>query len=179
MSGYAKASSKYDRTLDAHWPACIDRLTPEMFAATLFNRVHGVQTGKVPPQERVHNLRNLIKVLRDYADGPNGHWHRSIAKINRCDQSTGWQASMFPTWRFSVLSDPIPMFDQLRIALINGIPQGVKSMYIVELTRWERQGLVYTIADLHEAYLTLTFYKIENGPMPAYPANVRDKPGSV
>lgn len=179
MTGLARTASTYDKTLDAHWPASIEGLTPEMFAANLFNRVHGVQSGKVPSLERVHNLLNLIKVLRDYAKGPNGHWHRSIAKINRSDQAAGFEASLFPKGRSSFLSDPIPMFDQIRIALINGIPRGVKSMYIVELTRWERQGLVYTIADLQEAYLTLAFYKIENGPMPAYPAYGRDRPGSV
>lgn len=182
MGNLERTKSMYNKTFDTHWPANINGLTPEMFAAHLFNRTHnplGVFNNRstINP-DRMREIISLIKVLRDYSEDVGGNWYRSISRINRTDQYQECSNCLCPAWR-----SPVPLantaFDQIKMALINGIPKGVKGPYINALLRWEKCGLMYSVGEEQEAYRTLAFFKIENGPMPAYPAFVVDKPGPV
>lgn len=69
MTGLSRTKSMYDKTVDTHWPVNINGLTPEMFAAHLYNRTHnlvGVFNNRATVQpEKMRELISLIKVLRD------------------------------------------------------------------------------------------------------------------
>lgn len=172
----------YDRTFDSHWPADVNGLTPEMFAAHLFNRVHnplGTFNARAkPPRDKMQDLTSLINVLREYADTYDGNWYQAVSRINRSDATNSYGTWLYPAWRTGVQRIP-NAFDQIKMVLINGIPRGVKGAYINVLMRWEKNGLMYSVVEKQAAHKTLEFYNLENGPMPPSTAYVVNNPGPV
>ena len=127
MTGLSRTTSMYDKTFETHWPANVNGLTPEMFAAHLFNRTHnpvGLFLNRVTVQaDNMRDLINLIRALRDYADTYNGHWYRAICRVNRSDETSSSNGPcLCPSWRRGTFVPSAPAFDQIKMALINAIP---------------------------------------------------------